>query len=143
MAEILASIRFRCSVKYFKEFAIPYLMDRSPNLELNYLFIDTNQQVFEHVIGAPKRIISLNLVKYTKVCIYGCTNKLIREVVDNLLRKGYRDYESLSDNQKLNLKFGNGCKTRSKALREEIILSIWHPNRFDSLLQAGIQIDDI
>jgi hypothetical protein len=137
MTDLRKSIQFRCSGKTFKEFALPYLLEHSPNTELNYLFIDGHNRVFEHVIGYPDRVQSLPLVNYTKVCIYGYTNKLVGEIVDKLIRKNYRDYEELSDAQIFKLKSENRCK-----ISEESMMAAHHPGQLETLLEAGMELDD-
>ena len=137
MADLRRSIQFRCSGKKFKEFALPYLLEHSPNTELNYLFIDGHSRVFEHVIGTPVRVQSLPLVKYTNVCIYGYTNKLVCDIVDNLICKDYRDYEELSDSQMFKLKSENRCR-----ITEESMMAAHHPGQLAPLLEAGMELDD-
>jgi hypothetical protein len=104
-------------------------MEHSPNVELNYLFVDTNHRVFEHVVGIPFQVQSLSLIDYTKVCIYGSASRLIHDIVDGIRKKGYHDYEEVKHSHTV---YPN---------KQSTVLE-WNPTRLEMLLQAGMDFDD-
>jgi hypothetical protein len=134
MATTLANIRFRCSAVYFNDVALPHLIENSAHLELNYLFVNKYDRVFEHVIVLPSEVSSLSLITYTNVFIYGCSKLLIWEAIDHLLRKNYMDFEELSPEKKYTLK----SQSQFQNPKQDISGSAWHQTRMDMLLQAGM-----
>ena len=92
MEPIRETIRFHVSSKYFNDVVVPYLAEKSPNVDFNFLFINEKSCIYEHIVSRAENVLGkLDIGEYDKVCIYGLPRNLIHDVVLPLRKHRYSD----------------------------------------------------